>query len=131
MIGRGKSIIRDVLKEHQICADDFFGLRRDKHLTAARYDAAQRLRHADYSWSAIGRLMKRNHSTIRHYCLPDRRQRQKEVYRDKWAMRFMDAGTREVVLAFAEAHDTKPEVIIAQWVADRADYEAREKARAA
>lgn len=131
VIGRGRKIINEVLHEHELCADDFFGLRRDKHLTTARYDAAQRLRAAGYGWSAIGRLMKRNHSTVRHYCLPERRQRQMESYRDKWAMRLMDAGTREIVFAAARAEGTKPGIIIAQWVNERASYEAQAKRAAA
>ena len=131
MIGRGKSIIRDVLSEHQICADDFFGLRRDKHLTLARTDAAKRLHAAGYDWSSMARIMKRNHSTVRYYVLSSHRDRKRQYYRDKYAMRFMDAGTREVVLAAAEAEGAKPEVIIAQWVADRALHEAQAKRAAA
>lgn len=124
MIGRGKSIIRDVLKEHQICADDFFGIRRDKHLTLARTDAAKRLHEAGYDWSSIARMMRRNHSTVRYYVLSTHRDRKRQYYRDKYAMRYMDEETRSAVLTIAESQSVKPEQLIASWIAERIASEA-------
>lgn len=128
---RGAQIIRQVLLDHGIAREDFLGLRRDKHLVAARQDAAKRLSAANFSRRQIGRMMKRTSETIRFYVDQKTRDYKAQLNRDKYGLRFLDVGTREIVLDFARLEDTKPEIVIAQWVAERARYEAEQKARAA
>lgn len=128
---KGKAIIRQVLLDHGIAREDFLSLRRDKHLVEARRDAARRLSEAHFSRAQIGKMMKRCEDTIRFYIDDRTRDYKAELLRNKFGMRFLDAGTREIVLEFARLEQTKPEIIIAQWVAARAEYEASERARVA
>lgn len=57
---------------------------------------------------------------------------QKAKYcRNRYVLRLLDEGTRSVVLETARLEDATPEAIIAQWVGERAAWEAEQKERAA
>lgn len=127
---RARIIIEAVLLDHRIHAEDFFSLYRDKHLIAARATATQRLFDVGYTATRIGQFLKRNRSTVLNY-QPHHREVKRSRHAAKTIMRHLTPEARRIVVDFAAAEHVKPELLIAEWVNERAHYEADAKARAA
>jgi hypothetical protein len=126
---RGRQIVSEVLLDHRIHPDDFFGYARDEHLVKARKDCAERLSAAGYSAQEIGRMMKRDHTTILNY-FPKLRESKNRRYITNKLLEILPPDIREIVQAFAKAEGVSISVLIAQWVGERATYEAEVKIEA-
>jgi len=126
---RGKQIISAVLLDHGLHPDDFFGYARDQHLIKARMECAERLSAAGYNASEIARMMKRNHTTILNY-FPKLRDTKNGRYLKNRLLEFLPPDIREIVQAYAKAEGVSIAVLIAQWVGERATYEAQAKIEA-
>lgn len=127
---RPRMVISGVLLEMGLHPDDFFGQSRQPHLVNARRIAAQRLIELGFSPSQVARYLKRNHTTVLNY-LPKLREAKRPRYSSNRLLRHLTDDVREIVLAAAKAEGVTPYVLMAQWVGERAIYEAQAKARAA
>lgn len=72
-----RRILLEVSREHLVSVDDIIGPRRLPHLVAARRDAIDRLRRAEYSLRNVARVLRRNYSTITHHSYPNIRAKKK------------------------------------------------------
>jgi Bacterial dnaA protein helix-turn-helix/Myb-like DNA-binding domain len=65
-----RRIIREVARQHRVTVDDILGPRRDKHYIAARHEAMRRVwtEVRGLSSPLIGRLFKRDHTTVLNAC---------------------------------------------------------------
>lgn len=122
--------IEQVIAEHRLHRDDFFGRYRDTHLVAARRDAARRLTALGFSSPMIARIMKRNRTTILGY-LPHLQETKKARYAAKRIIDRLAPDMAALVVAFAKAEEISVEQIIVRWVADRAEGEAHALLRGA
>lgn len=130
MPARPRMVISGVLLEMGLHPDDFFGQSRQPHLVNARRLATERLIDLGFSPSQIGRYLKRNHTTILNY-LPKLREAKRGRYARKIILRLLAPDAREVVKAYATAEGVTPELLVAQWINERAHFEAEAKARVA
>lgn len=135
-MSKAQQIIDAVIADHNCDRTEFFSRHSEAYLVNARVEAARRLRtELNLSSSVIARLLKRESSTIRYYLNPELRARKQAGPKAKWrssqVLRFLDPDAAETVAAVAVAENTAPEMIIAQWVSERARYEAEAKARSA
>jgi chromosomal replication initiation ATPase DnaA len=71
----GREIIKTVMADRGIGPKDFFGKSRVPHLVRARAAAMKRMRDAGMSKATIGRVMKRDYSTVRYWTQPEYRRR--------------------------------------------------------
>jgi hypothetical protein len=126
---KSRKIIRETMVEHQVCAEDFYGLSRLPHLVTARKDCAARLKAAGYEVSQIGRFMKRSHSTILYYLNPELRERKQNYYAKRWqtqgALKYLPEHIQAIVAEYAKAENTTPRAIVSEWIAERAQHELR------
>lgn len=120
-------IIRSVLRQHMIHKDDFYSACREPNLVAARIDAAKQLREAGKTIGQIALALKRSNDTIRYYLEPGIKRRKTAKHTETWPLSWLDPDARKVVVDYALAEETSPRVIIAQWIAERASYEASQK----
>ena len=127
---RARVIIETVLRDHHLHAEDFYSTGRGKDLVEARRDAGKKLIEIGYSSTRIGRMLKRDHSTVLNY-LDIHRKRKGEYYAGKALMKHLTPEARQIVLDYAKTENVKPHVVIAQWINERATYEAEAKLRAA
>ena len=58
--------ITEIAEAHRLTLEDILGLRRNKYLVMVRRKCVVMLREKGYSTTEIGRIMKRDHSTIVH-----------------------------------------------------------------
>jgi IS30 family transposase len=126
---KGHEIIKTVAAEHRLHIDDMLGRCRVDYLVAARRDAAIRLRGANFPIPQIAKMLKRDHSTIINYI--DGGHVRKSRYFRKRALQFVNPQAQAVILETAKLERTTPEIIIAEWVNERARCEMEAKARAA
>jgi hypothetical protein len=65
-----RRIMREVARQHRVTVDDILGPRRDKHYIAARHEAMRRVWTEVRGLSSvlIGRLFKRDHTTVLNAC---------------------------------------------------------------
>jgi hypothetical protein len=126
LIGMSKLIIKAVLQTHRLHKDDFFGPYRWSYLIEARMDAANRLRAAGFSVNQIARIMKRNHTTILNY-FPDLREAKRRRLNERMILRKLDPELCPVVKTIAAAEGVTIEILIAQWVGERARYEISQR----
>lgn len=126
---RARAIIQGVLQKHKLGPLDFFSHYRVPHLVEARIDAAQQLNAIGYSHTRIGNVLHRNRSTIQHYLTPNVRVRKREHLRKTRALATLDPEIRSIVIEYAAAENVAVHVLMAQWVSERARFEAEAKAR--
>jgi len=81
---RGREIIKTILAERGISADDFFGKRRLPHLVEARREAIVRMRGLGMGRPLIARIMKRNEFTIKYWTMPGLRERRIAICKRYW-----------------------------------------------
>jgi chromosomal replication initiation ATPase DnaA len=125
---KGNAIIRAVLAERNVAAEDFFSSCREQQLVEARVQVAQQLMAAGYALSSIAKAMKRHHSTILYY-LPEFRAARSIAHHR--IVRLMANDARAALEACVKAEGIPFDLLIAQWVAERALHEVSAKARAA
>ena len=126
---KSAEIIKQVIAEHEITADEFFSLSRDGDLMKARMKAAERLKAAEFTVTQIAKHLRRSRATISYYLYPKsratRKARKAREFGAAAALRILSPDVREVLLAYAVAEQVKPEIALAQWAADRAQHEAQ------
>lgn len=81
---RGRDVIKAILAERGISADEFFGRTRLAHVVEARRDAIEQMRALGMGRPLIARIMRRNESTINYWSIPGLRERRIGVYRRYW-----------------------------------------------
>jgi transposase len=126
---RGRAIIKAVLNDHSLDPDDFFGTSRIDYLVEARIDAAVRMRARGYSHSRIADMLCRDRSTITYYLNPNGRAVKRNSLRQTRAVKLLAPDTAKFVLEIANAEQIAPEMLIAQWISERASYEIEARAR--
>jgi intein/homing endonuclease len=128
-ISRGREVIKEVMREHMLCEEDFFGTLRHQHLVKARRTAALRLRDIGYSCTQTARLLKRNHTTILNYLdnMPEAK-RKRRIF--KLLTRNLTDDVHNAVLDMAKAEGVALEILISQWVSERVAHEVESKRRA-
>ncbi|WP_024516804.1 hypothetical protein [Bradyrhizobium sp. Tv2a-2] len=124
-------ILNRVLAQHRVEAIDFFSTCRAGDLTAARRAAAQELKAAGFAVTRIAHILRRNHRTIGYYLYGGSNDARRNRSRTYEMLKALDPSTMETVLAIAKAEGVSPYVLIREWIAERATYEAAAKARAA
>jgi predicted transcriptional regulator len=127
---RPRLVIEAVLSETRICAKDFYGCYRDKHLVAARALAAQRLFDLGLSPHRVATCLRRDRSTVLNY-LPQHRDVRRQRHAATAIMHHLSAEARQVILDYAAAENVRPALLIAQWLNERAEYEGQARMRAA
>jgi hypothetical protein len=125
-----REIIAAVLGKYELTPEEFFGRGRSRCYTVARRDAAKQLSAAGFSVVAISRIIKRNRSTIDHY-LYDYVGKKRDRARILGALRKAPQGVTDIVGAIAAVEGISPVTLVAQWIGERAEYEAQAKAREA
>jgi hypothetical protein len=132
---KSRKIIRETMVEHQVCAEDFYGLSRLPHLVTARKDCAARLKVAGYEVSQIGRFMKRSHSTILYYLNPELRERKQNYYAKRWqtqgALKYLPEHIQAIVVEYAKATDASPRAVVSEVISSWAENEERLRKAAA
>jgi hypothetical protein len=113
---RGDKIIQQVMREHLLGPSDFFGSCRQPHLVAARKAAALRLTEMGLSSSQVGKLLRRNHTTVINLINPQFRARKQQRYANARAVRLLNPEARARILKTASLEETTPDVIIAQLI---------------
>ena len=109
-------IISRVLIAHRISRADLLGKCRDADLVAARKAIAHSLRAAGFGLRHIGRILKRDRSTVEHYL----GSRLKTCVMLPNSLNQFPEDVRDTVAAIAMAERTTPAVIITEWVTERA-----------
>lgn len=84
---KGKAIIKDVLLDRDLTADEFFGRSAVREIVRARVEAIQRMNAAGMTNAAIARLMRRDHTTISYWLRADRRAFRKAYHAQRWIER--------------------------------------------
>lgn len=125
-----KEIISAVLRDHRIDADELVAKCRSPILVAARKDAAQRLHRAGFNTSHIGRILKHDRSTIRHHISDLVASRDRDRRRARLAVKRLKRGVADILAEIAAAEGVSTSVLAAEWLAERATFEAEAKARA-
>jgi predicted transcriptional regulator len=129
-VNRSKAIIREVLTEHWVNADDFFGSSRAPVFVAARIDVAQRLRAAGLTDTLVARAMKRDRATVANY-FPERRRYKRRRYEVETLLRKLAPEQRKVVQEAARAEDISVQMLVVRWIAECAISYTRSGRRSA
>jgi predicted HicB family RNase H-like nuclease len=124
-----EEIISDVLKQHGIGRDEFFGKLRTARHVDARRQVAYRLKDAGFSKVRIAEIIKRNHHTVSYY-FGDASARKLSCSAQRRLFRRISGDLQHVVARCAEAEGITIETLVAQWVSERAEHEIAAKARA-
>jgi predicted transcriptional regulator len=126
---RGRDVIKAVLAEHRIHPEDLFGLSREPHLVAARIDAAKQMRALGYSHRKIGEILKRDRTCITHYLDPKIREKKRRRLQQTRLFQGLSADVQSIVEQIAIAEGVSLKSLMAEWVSERALYEAEAKRR--
>lgn len=84
---KGKAIIKGVLLDRDITADEFFGRGAQREIFRARVEAIQRMSAAGMTNAAIARLVKRDHTTVSYWLRAERRAHRKAYHARRWIER--------------------------------------------
>jgi len=82
-----KDVIKAVAAKHGLQPNDILGRDRFGHFIAARREVARTLRAMGHSYSWIGMIMNRDHSTIYVHCNEGYSERKKMRGREEWKRR--------------------------------------------
>ncbi|MET4210503.1 hypothetical protein [Bradyrhizobium sp. LA2.1] len=113
-------VISRVLAAHRISKRDLLGECRDSDLVMARKAIAHSLRAERFSVRHIGRILHRDRSTIEHYLgmrvdvsmvLPN-------------SINCFPTEVQDAITAAARSQRMTPAVIVAEWITERALFEA-------
>lgn len=124
MTSPGKEIIRDqiihsVLTARRISKRDLLSKCRDEDLVLARKEIAISLKKAGFGIRHIGRILKRDRSTVEHYL--GSRLRTSALLPNS-INRFPE-DVRAIVAAKAQSEGTTPAEIVTGWITERARME--------
>lgn len=121
---RGDRIIDTILANHAVSRTEFHGRKRSQRLFLARMEVALELRAAGFTHTQIMILMDRCHSTVSYFLFPKVREYRRNRTAANWhkyrALRDFEPDVRSAVIKAAIDSDTKPNVILARWVTERA-----------
>ena len=111
-------IILDVLHRHGVTMDELMSRSRKEKLVDARVEIASRLVDIGFSYSRIGKILERDHSTVAFW-LNHRRggrlpQNLNPVSRD----------IRNYIEGVAAQRKTTAKQIVIEWITERASFEA-------
>jgi hypothetical protein len=84
---KGKAIIKDVMREHGVTADEFFGRSHKRQIVQVRVEAIQRMSDAGLKVCMIARLVRKNHTTVGYWLRPERRAFRKAYHSRRWIER--------------------------------------------
>lgn len=115
---RPRVAIEQVMKEHHLCADDFFSARRDTYLIKARRAASQRLLALGYTAPQVGKFIGRNHTTVLNY-LSSAQEVRGARYAAKRVLRHLNETENTIVVDLAKARGIAPAQLLAEWVSER------------
>jgi hypothetical protein len=124
-------ILGEVMAKHCVTPEELVGNSRMGDVLAARRDAAVRLKAAGFHPTAIARTLRRDPATIHNYLDSQYRDRKRDRMRARKALNRLLPGVNDTVAAIAAAEGVSPVMLAAEWIAERARYEAEAKARAA
>jgi chromosomal replication initiation ATPase DnaA len=77
----GREIIKAVMEKHGVGPKDFFGATKLSHIVEARRVAMKQMLAVGMTKRAIGRVMKRNHTTVSYWTCPGQRDRRRDYYK--------------------------------------------------
>jgi hypothetical protein len=124
-------ILGEVMAKHCVTPEELVGNSRMGDVLAARRDAAARLKAAGFHVAAIARTLRRDPATIHNYLDSDYGDRKRDRTRARKALNRLLPESKDTVAAIAAAEGVSPVMLAAEWIAERARYEAEAKARAA
>jgi len=124
-------LIRDALAKYGLTNEEFFGRGGAEDMVAARREVAIGLKNAGFRIAAIARILKRKHASVHYYLDPNYARRKRNRMRAICGLRRVSQDIADVVADIAAAEGISPTVLVAEWISERATYEAEAKARAA
>ena len=123
--------IADVLRKHGLKAAELYSRSSAEDIVEARREIATRLKSSGFRVVAIARILKRTPGLIEHYLRPNYPDRKRNYARASCALKKIPRGLSDLVAEIAKAEGISPTTLAAEWIAERATYEAQQKARAA
>jgi hypothetical protein len=124
-------ILGEVMAKHCVTPEELVGDSRMADVLAARRDATARLKAAGFHVAAIARTLRRDPATIHNYLDSQYGDRRRDRMRARKALNRLSPEIKDIVGAIAAAEGVSPVMLAAEWIAERARYEAEAKARAA
>lgn len=124
MVEARKRIIKQILDEYDITREELLGNRRYGALVEARRDAAHRLRHAGFKTCRIGKILRRDHTTICQYFSEQMGPRKLDRVRLARLLEAVPEDARAVITRAAEAVGVHPYAVVREWLVERAAVEA-------
>jgi hypothetical protein len=125
-------ILASVKRTHAVTTSELIGPSRDPEAVAARADAAQRLKMAGFRAAHIARILKRNPTVIGDYLHGQYRGGKNDGRFVSMPFgKHLPREVRDVVIEMARISNTTPEIILAEWICERATYELEAKSREA
>ena len=120
-------ILASVRRFHRVTMAQLLSASRAPEIVAARADAAQRLKICGFHAARIARILNRDPSVISSYLNGKYCGGKKDKRFTSVSLGKIPSDVREVVTEVARLSDTTPEIIVAEWVCERAMYEASAK----
>lgn len=121
-------ILASVSRNHAVSLKELMGASRSPEAVAARADAAQRLSMAGFRGTRIAQILKRDRTVVDDY-LHGRYRGGRDDGRFNSLGAHLPLDIRHVILETARLSRTTPEVVIAEWLRERAQYELDAKSR--
>jgi hypothetical protein len=84
---KGKAIIKDVMREHGVTADEFLGRSHKRPIVKVRVEPIQRMSDAGLNVCLIARLIQPDHTTVSYWLRPERRAFRKAYHSRCWIER--------------------------------------------
>ena len=125
MVEARKRIIKQILSDYDITREELLSNRRYGGLMEARRDAAHRLRHAGFNICRIGKILRRDHTTICQYFSEQMASRKADRIRLSRLLEAVPEDARAVITRTAEAGGVHPYAIVRSWLVERAALESR------
>jgi hypothetical protein len=120
----GERLIDSILKLRGVTRDEFHGRKRTKKFCDVRMEIANELRAMGFTVRRITILMDRDHSTVVWFLYPNIREKRRLRSKENWhkysVLQKYEPDVRAAVLKVARENDIEPNIIIAQWVTERA-----------
>jgi len=124
MVEARKRIISQILDDYDITREELLGSRRYGGLMEARRDAAHRLRHAGFNTRRIGKILRRDHTTICQYFSEKTVLRKLNRVRTAKLIEAVPEDTRAAITRAAEAKGVHPYTIVREWLIERGKLES-------
>jgi hypothetical protein len=124
MVEARKRIIKQILYDYDITREELLGGRRYGGLMEARKDAAHRLRHAGFNICRIGKILRRDHTTICQYFSEQMATRKADRVRLARLLEALPEGARDVIKQNACSQGVHPYDVVRAWLIERAAAES-------